>query len=137
MKPGTKVKVHYTGNLDDGSVFDSSNGKGPLEFIIGEGQVIQGFEDAVKDMKLNDEKTVKIKSEDAYGGKNHELIFEVPRDKFPPELKSGGKLILKGEDGQHHQAIIEEITQEKVKIDLNHPLAGKDLTFKIKVIEIN
>ena len=137
MRHGDKVKVHYEGRLDNGSVFDSSHGREPLEFTIGEGNVIEGFENAVHGMQINEEKTIKIKSENAYGKKNERLIFALPRDKFPPELEVGGKLILKSPDGKHQQAVIKEVTSDDVKIDLNHPLAGKDLTFKIKVIGIN
>ena len=137
MKPGDKVKVHYTGTLDDGSVFDSSDGKEPLEFTIGEGQVIAGFENAVKDMELNQEKTIKIKHEEAYGEKHDNLLVKIPRDKFPPQIEVDGRLILKGPDGQHIPAIVSEVKDDLVTIDLNHPLAGKDLTFKIKVIEVN
>ena len=86
---------------------------------------------------LNEEKTVKIKHEDAYGEKLQQLIVKVPRDKFPPEIEVGGRLILKGPDGQHLPAKVTEVNDGMVIIDLNHPLAGKDLTFKIKVVAIN
>ena len=137
MKSGDKVKVHYTGTLDDGSVFDSSENKQPLEFTIGENQVIPGFENGVKDMKLNQEKTIKIKPEDAYGEKNEQLIREIPRDKFPPEVQVGGSLILKSPEGQQIPAVVTEVKDDSVTIDLNHPLAGKELTFKVKVVEVN
>ena len=137
MKPGDKVKVHYTGTLDDDSVFDSSEGREPLEFTIGENQVIKGFEDGVKNMKLNEEKTIKIKPADAYGEKNEQLIRSVPREKFPPEVQVGGHLVLKGPEGQSIPAVVSEIKDDSVIIDLNHPLAGKDLTFKIKVVAVN
>lgn len=137
MKPGSKVKVHYTGILNDGKVFDSSEGKEPLEFTIGENQVIKGFENGIKEMKLNEEKTIKIKPNEAYGEKNEQLIMKVPRDKFPPEVQVGGHLILKGPQGQSIPAVISEIKEGMVIIDLNHPLAGKELNFKIKVVGIN
>ena len=137
MKPGSKVKVHYTGTLDDGSVFDSSEGKEPLEFTIGKNQVVEGFENAVRDMIINEEKTVNIKHEEAYGEKQDNLLVQIPRDKFPPELEVGGRLILKGPDGQHMPAIVDKVTDDIVTIDLNHPLAGKDLNFKLKVISVN
>jgi len=137
MKPGDKVKVHYTGTLSDGIVFDSSEGKGPLEFIIGNGEVIAGFENNVKDMKLNQEKTFTIKPADAYGEKNEQLIISVPREKFPPEVQVGGTLILKGPNGERLPAAVKEVKEDAVIIDLNHPLAGKELNFKIKVIGIN
>ena len=85
MKHGDKVKVHYTGTLDDGTVFDSSEGKEPLEFTIGEGGIIKGFEEGVKDMKLDEEKTIKIKPEDAYGEAQKELMLEFPETNFRPK----------------------------------------------------
>ena len=137
MNKGDKVKIHYTGTLDDGSIFDSSEGREPLEFTIGENQVIKGFEDGVKDMKLNEEKTIKIKPSDAYGEKNNELIGSVPKEKFPNEIESGSRVILKSPQGQQVTALVSEVKDGSVVLDLNHPLAGKDLTFKIKVVGIN
>lgn len=137
MKPGSKVKIHYTGTLNDGKVFDSSEGKEPLEFTIGENQVIPGFENGVKGMKLNEEKTIKIKANEAYGEVNKQLIISVPREKFPPQIEVNGRLILKGPQGQSIPAIIKEVKDNIVVIDLNHPLAGKDLNFKVKVVGIN
>ena len=137
MQTGDKVKVHYTGTLSDGEVFDSSEGRQPLEFTLGENQVIPGFENAVKDMKLNEEKTFKINPKEAYGEKNEQLVVTLPRERFPPKIEVGGRLVLKGPEGQHIPAIVTEVDTDKVIIDLNHPLAGKELTFKIKVIAIN
>ena len=137
MNPGSKVKVHYTGTLNDGTLFDSSGGRGPLEFTIGQGQVIPGFENNIKEMKLNEEKTFNINPSDAYGEKNEQLIRDIPRDKFPPEVQVGGSLILKSPDGQQIPAEVTKIDDKNVTIDLNHPLAGKELTFKVKVVEVN
>ena len=139
MRPGSKVKVHYTGTLDDGTVFDSSDGREPLEFTIGQHQVIAGFEDAVKEMELNQEKTVKIKSSDAYGEKKGQLTREISRSKMPAgmNIEVGNQIILKSPAGQEVSAIVSEVTEDKIVIDLNHPLAGKDLTFRIKVVGIN
>ncbi len=137
MNQGDKVKVHYTGTLNDDTVFDSSEGKEPLEFTIGENQVIKGFENGIKGMKLNQEKTIKIKPNEAYGEVNQQLMISVPRDKFPPEIEINGRLILKGPQGQQLPAVITEVTNDNVVIDLNHPLAGKELMFKIKVVAIN
>ena len=137
MNKGDKVKVHYTGTLNDGSVFDSSEGREPLEFTIEENQVVAGFENNIKDMKLNEEKTFKIKPNDAYGEKIEELIKEIPRDKFPPEIEIGGRLILKGPEGQRIPAEVIKIDDKNVTIDLNHPLAGKELTFKVKIVGID
>ena len=137
MKPRDKVQVHYTGTLNDGTVFDSSEGREPLEFTVGEGQIIPGFENGIKEMKLNQEKTIKINPENAYGERNNQLIISIPRDKFPKEIEVNGRLALKGPQGQNIPAVIKEINDNDVKIDLNHPLAGKELTFKIKVVGIN
>ena len=139
MKPGTKVKLHYTGTLANGEVFDSSEGKEPLEFTIGENHVIAGFENEVKDMDPNQEKTFKINPKDAYGGKNEELVREIPRSKFPSEMKieKGANLILKSPNGQQVAVVVSEVKDDVIVIDLNHPLAGKELTFKVKVVGVN
>ena len=137
MKNGTKIKVHYTGTLNDGTVFDSSKGKQPLEFTLGNGEVIPGFENQVKEMNLNQEKTFKITSKDAYGEIDSRLIAKIPRDKFPPEVQAGGRLVLKGPQGQNIPAVVTDVKDDFVTIDLNHPLAGKELTFKVKVVGIN
>ena len=137
MKPGTKVKVHYTGTLSDGTVFDSSEGKQPLEFTIGENRVIAGFENGIKGMKLNEEKNINILAKDAYGERDERMVVSVPRSKFPPEIEAGGQLLLKGPEGQRMPAKIHEIRDNEIIIDLNHPLAGKELNFKVKVVGIN
>ena len=137
MQPGSKVKVHYTGTLSDGTVFDSSEGKQPLEFTIGENQVIPGFENGIKEMKLNEEKTIKIEAKDAYGERDERMVVAVPRSKFPPEIGAGGHLLLKGPDGQRMPAKIREVNDNEVIIDMNHPLAGKELNFKIKIVGVN
>jgi len=137
LKQGAKVKVHYTGTLNDGTVFDSSEGKEPLEFTIGDNQVIPGFENGVKGMNLNDEKTIKIDAKDAYGERDERMVVAVPRSKFPPEIEAGGHLLLKGPEGQRIPAKIKEIKDNEIIIDLNHSLAGKELNFKVKVVEIN
>lgn len=137
MQPGTKIKVHYTGTFNDGTVFDSSKGKEPLEFTIGSNQVIPGFESGIKEMKLNDEKTIKIEAKDAYGERDERMVVSVPRSKFPPEIQAGGQLLLKSPEGQRIPAKIHEIREDEVIIDLNHPLAGKELNFKLKLVAIN
>jgi len=137
LKPGAKVKVHYTGTLNDGTVFDSSEGRHPFELIIGSNQVIPGFENAIRTMKLNEEKTIKIEAKDAYGERDEKMVVAVPRSKFPPEIEVGGHLLLKGPQGQRIPAKIKEVKDNEVLIDLNHPLAGKELNFKVKVVAIN
>ena len=138
VKKGDKIKVEYTGTLEDGSVFDSSEGKQPLEFEVGSGQIIKGFDDAVMGMEKGEEKEVKIESKDAYGDPNPQLMQKVPRDKLPKEQepKPGMVLALGTPDGQKVPARIAEVTEKEVTIDLNHPLAGKKLNFKIKVVDI-
>lgn len=137
MKQGDKVQVHYTGTLDDGTVFDSSEGKEPLEFTIGENRVIAGFENGIKGMNLNDEKTIKIEAKEAYGERDERMVVSVPRSKFPPKIEAGGQLLLKSPEGQRIPAKIKEVKDNEVIIDLNHTLAGKELNFKIKIVGIN
>lgn len=139
MNQGTKVKVHYTGTLNDGTVFDSSDGKEPLEFTIGENQVIPGFENGIREMKLDEEKTIKIKPEEAYGEKNEQLVREIPRSKIPNGMdpKEGMQLALTSPSGQKINGLIGKVSKDAITIDFNHPLAGKELNFKVKVVEIN
>jgi FKBP-type peptidyl-prolyl cis-trans isomerase 2 len=137
VKKGDKVKIDYTGTLDDGTVFDSSEKHGqPLEFEVGSGQVIKGVDEAVVGMKKGDEKEVKLKPEEAYGSPREELVKKVPRGQFPEkmELKEGMILVMGTPDGQKIPATIRKVEEKEVTLDLNHPLSGKNLTFKIKVI---
>ena len=140
VKNGDKVKVEYTGTLDDGTVFDSSKKHGaPLEFEVGARQVIPGFENAIVGMKKDEEKKVKIKPAEAYGEYNSGLIKKLPKEQFPKdrELKKGMMLVMGLPNGAQMPARITEVTDESVTIDLNHPLAGKALNFEIKVLEIS
>ena len=131
-----KVKLHYTGTLDDGSVFDSSKDREPLEFVTGSGMVIQGFDDAVMGMEIDGEKKFKVESKDAYGPLVPELVQEVPKEAFGEKTPEVGVTIgIKAPTGQVMHAKIIEINGDKVKLDLNHPLAGKNLTFDIKVVD--
>jgi FKBP-type peptidyl-prolyl cis-trans isomerase 2 len=138
VKKGDKIKVDYTGTFDDGNVFDSSEGKQPLEFEAGSGIVIKGFDDAVIGMEKDEEKEVKISSKEAYGDINPQLVKKIPRDKLPPEQepKPGMMLGMSTPDGNQIPAKIIAVDDKEITIDLNHPLAGKNLNFKIKVIEI-
>ena len=133
------IKVHYTGSLDDGSVFDSSREREPFEFVVGTGQVINGFDEAVVDMAVGDVKTVKIPSEEAYGPFVEERVFEVGHEQFAEgvKLEVGMQLQSEGGEGQPPMvAMVAEVTDEKVVLDANHPLAGKDLTFEIELMEL-
>ncbi|OVE74940.1 hypothetical protein BVX95_00765 [archaeon D22] len=133
-----KVKIHYTGKFDDGEVFDSSEGREPLEFVIGKGMVIPGFEKAVMEMNVGEEKTVEIEPEDGYGPRMEELKQEVPKDSLPegitPEV--GMMLSAQGPQGQMIPVKVVEVNETNIKIDLNHPLAGKKLNFTVKLEEV-
>jgi len=136
IKKGDKVKVDYTGKLDDGTVFDTSDGKQPLEFEVGAGMVIKGFDEAVVGMKKGEEKEIKLKPEDAYGEPKKDLLKKIPKEQLPkePEPKAGMALMLSTPDGKQFPAKITEVGKDDVTIDLNHPLAGKNLNFKIKIV---
>ncbi|MEK6850605.1 MAG: peptidylprolyl isomerase [Nanoarchaeota archaeon] len=145
VKKGDKVKVDYEGKLESGEIFDSSkhgDHSHPLEFTVGSRQVIKGFDDALIGMKINEEKEIKITPEDGYGHPKKEIVKEMPIKVLPP-LPDGGKpeegmaLLLSTPSGQKFPAKIAKITKTNVTLDLNHPLAGKTLIFKIKLIGIN
>jgi FKBP-type peptidyl-prolyl cis-trans isomerase 2 len=137
-KNGDTVRIHYTGKLDDGTVFDSSDGRDPLEFTLGEGQVIPGFEEAVLGMNANDSKTMTIPSDNAYGPHREEMVVSVDRDQFPPDItpEVGQQLQMQRPDGQKMVVAVAEVSESTVTLDANHPLAGKDLTFDINLVEI-
>ena len=139
IKKGDKVKVDYTGTLEDGTVFDTSEGKQPLEFEVGSGQLIKGFDEAVTGMEKGEEKEITLQPAEAYGDHNPQLIKKIPRDKLPEgqEPKPGMMLSLGTPDGKQFPARITEVDDKEISIDLNHPLAGKVLKFKIKVVEIS
>lgn len=137
-KKGDKVKVHYTGRLNDGSEFDSSKGREPLEFEIGSQQVIPGFENAVVGMKTGDTVTVEIPHNEAYGPVRDEMILKVEKEKLPPDFKPevGQQYQLPQDNGQNVIVTVTEVTDDTIELDANHPLAGKDLTFDIELVEI-
>lgn len=137
-KAGDTVRIHYTGTLSDGSTFDSSEGRDPLEFTLGSGQVIPGFDDAVEGMEVGQEQTVEIPCDQAYGKADPGRQQPFPRDKFPDEieLEVGTRLQLSGPEGQPINVTIAEVGEEQVILDANHPLAGEDLTFRIELVEI-
>lgn len=138
VKPNDTIKVHYTGKLQDGQVFDSSREREPLEFTLGQGQIIPGFEKGVIDMEENETKTINISSSDAYGERREEMVQEVPKSQLPPEIKPevGLPLMSQTPDGQQIRLTVTDVKDETIVVDANHPLAGKDLTFEVEVLEI-
>lgn len=138
IKEGDTIKIHYTGKFEDGTVFDTSEkGKEPLEFKVGEGKLIKGFEKAVLGMKKDEEKEFTLKPAEAYGEPNPQLVQKVPRDQIPQdqEPKKGMMMMVGLPNGQQIPATLTEVTEKEVTVDLNHPLAGKTLIFQIKIVE--
>jgi peptidylprolyl isomerase len=136
------VKVHYTGRHANGEIFDSSEGRGehsePLEFTIGEGQVISGFETGVLGMKLGESRRIEIPADEAYGPRREELVATLPREQFPDniELEVGLQLEMSNHEGHVFPVTVTSIRVDEVDLDANHPLAGCDLTFDIRLVEI-
>jgi peptidylprolyl isomerase len=132
------VKVHYTGKLDDGTVFDSSREREPLEFQLGQGQVIPGFEQAVEGMSPGELKTATVAAEQAYGPRRDDMVASVSRDNLPDDLEPevGQQLQARNSDGQTVPVRITGIGDDAVTIDANHPLAGENLTFDIELVDI-
>jgi len=138
VKDGDTVKVHYTGKLKDGSVFDTSAEREPLEFKLGEGQLIPGFEKAVVGLNVGDSTEVDIPSTEAYGEAREDLIISVPKDQLPDDVEPqvGMQLQVNQPDGQPVPVRIAEVGDTELKLDANHPLAGKDLSFEIELVDI-
>jgi peptidylprolyl isomerase len=134
---GDNVKVHYTGTLDDGTVFDSSAGKEPLDFAVGSGQVIAGFDEAVLGMEVGETKVVHIPVEKAYGKRNEELVMQVPIEQVPPDLNPeiGMRLEMGGANGEIMRVVVTAISTAHITLDANPPLAGKNLTFSLELVE--
>lgn len=137
-KKGDKVKIHYHGRLEDGSTFDSSAGRSPLEFELGSGQVIPGFDAGVTGMSVGEKKTIHIPFMEAYGPVNEEAIIEFPKANFPSDLQIevGLQLMMNNGAGQQFPVTIKEIKDDVVVLDANHSLAGKDLIFDLELVEI-
>lgn len=137
-KSGDKVKVTYTGKLVDGTEFDSSEGHPPLEFTIGENEVIPGFEEAVIGMSPGQSKTVTVDADQAYGPRQGELVVNVERKDVPEnlDLQIGSQLEVTQEDGEVFMVTVSDLSETSVTLDANHPLAGKDLVFNIDLVEI-
>src|SRR5690625_1569386 len=138
VKKDDTVKVHYTGKLNDGQVFDSSREREPIEFKVGAGQMIPGFEKGVLDMELHQKKEISIKPEEAYGEVKDELFQEIPKPQLPEEIKPevGMGLAASMPDGSQQQLRVSEVKEDSIVVDANHPLAGKDLNIELEVVEI-
>jgi peptidylprolyl isomerase len=137
-KSGDTVRIHYKGTLDDGTEFDSSAGRDPLEFSLGEGQVIPGFDNAVDGMAVGESKTVTIPAEEAYGERHDQLVQEVPKNALPDEIDPavGMHLQSRSPEGQVMNLVVTDVADESITVDGNHPLAGQSLTFDIELVEI-
>ncbi len=138
VKENDTVKVHYTGKLSNGQVFDSSLEREPLEITLGQGMLIPGFEKGIMTMELNEKKTINIPVAEAYGAVQDELLYEVKKDQLPQDMapEVGMGLASKDENGKEIQFRIAEVKEEHIVVDANHPLAGHDLTFELELIEI-
>jgi peptidylprolyl isomerase len=139
LKNGDTVKVHYTGTLEDGRVFDTSKNREPLEFKVGEGQIISGFENGVIGMGLGETRDIEVPPEDAYGSRREELVMEVPAGEFPEHItpEVGMQLQIKQQDGTPFGVVVTDVGDAAVTLDANHPLAGQTLFFEVELVEIS
>ncbi|HPW69850.1 MAG: peptidylprolyl isomerase [Desulfomonilia bacterium] len=138
VKHGDTVKVHYTGRFEDGVIFDSSVDAEPLEFTLGSHEVIAGFEEAAEGMNIGESKTVSIKPEQAYGSYNENLVVDMPKEYFPEDIEpeAGMRLIIVDNGGEELPVVVSEVRDDSVRLDANHPLAGKTLVFDIELVDI-
>ncbi|MCY0093136.1 FKBP-type peptidyl-prolyl cis-trans isomerase [Hoeflea ulvae] len=137
-KSGDTVRINYTGKLTDGTRFDSSEGREPLEFQLGSGQIIPGLDRGVEGMKVGDKQTVTVPAEEAYGPHDAAKVQQVPRNALPPELEpqEGMQLQAQTPEGAQMTLIVTAVAEQEITVDANHPLAGKDLIFEIEMVEI-
>jgi FKBP-type peptidyl-prolyl cis-trans isomerase 2 len=138
VQSGNTIKIHYHGRLSDGTTFDSSTGRSPLEFTVGSGQVIKGFDDGVQGMSVGEKKTIEIPFIKAYGPEDPSMIIEFPVERLPEDMKPeiGMQLNMNNAEGQQFPVVITGITDENIILNANHPLAGKDLIFDLELVEI-
>ncbi|WP_425049638.1 FKBP-type peptidyl-prolyl cis-trans isomerase [Psychromarinibacter sp. S121] len=139
VKTGDTVRLHYTGTLDDGTQFDSSAGRDPLEFTVGSGQIIPGLDREMPGMEVGEKKTVKIAPEDAYGAHDPARVQAVPREQIPDHIPTepGTQLQMQTPQGQAIPVTVTEATDSEITLDANHPLAGKTLTFDVELVSVN
>lgn len=138
VENGQKVKIHYTGTLDDGNQFDSSAGRDPLEFEMGAGMVIPGFETGVADMEVGEKKSIHIPAAEAYGERREEMVMQFERSQLPEDLKPevGMGLQMQGPQGQPVPVTVTAVDEENITIDANHQLAGQNLNFELELVEV-
>lgn len=137
-KKGDKVKVHYKGSLENGTVFDTSEGADPLEFKIGSGQIIEGFEKGIVGMEEGEEKQFTVPADDAYGPRREDLVGQLPREQIGDlEVEVGSVLQLETKEGETFEATVQEVGKDNVTVDLNHPLAGKELNFEVTLVDVD
>ncbi len=139
VKKGDNIKVHYTGKLNDGSVFDSSEGREPLGFEVGAGMMIKGFDNGVEGMAVGEKKTIDIVAAEGYGERKEEMVVPFPKANFPADMKleKGLQLTMQNTEGQPIPVTVAEVQEENVLLDANHFLAGKDLVFEVEIVEIS
>lgn len=138
IKEGDKVRIHYKGTLTDGTVFDSSEGRDPLEFTVGSGEIIPGLDKALPGMGVGDQKRVEVAVEEGYGPRHDDRMIEVPLDELPPDIprEVGIMLAMRSPEGQEMPVRVVEVTETAMKLDANHQLAGEDLVFEIEIVSI-
>lgn len=138
-KQGDSVQIHYTGKLDDGTVFDSSEGRDPLNITLGEGEVIPGFEQAAVGMEVGETKEARLDVDEAYGERRDDLLLEVPREQLPDglDVEVGTPLQLQQPDGNAVPVTVTALDEQQVTLDANHPLAGQPLTFEMTLVDID
>ncbi|QDH79634.1 peptidylprolyl isomerase [Echinicola soli] len=136
---GSTVKVHYTGKLKDGTVFDSSENREPLQFTLGDGNMIKGFDTAVSGMEVGQDKSITIPCAEAYGDKRDDMMIDVPAEQVPADIKPevGMDLSIQNQQGQPVPVKVIHVDEQKITLDANHPLAGEDLVFDIKLVEVD